>query len=144
MGRWIIGGEGVGRLAVGDGTVFTGEDNFGAAAVGRGIAGAGGDGVDRGKEGGDLDSGNDVVKGRTVVCICWCAPRRLLWSERGWSSGPAVALLSTSPSYVGESTPSSASPSTSDVVAACLCPGLIFAGVVVEVLVFLARVPVGG
>ncbi len=113
-------------------------------AVGRGIAGAGGDGVDRGKEGVDLVGGNDVVKGRTVVCMCWCAPRWLLWSERGWSSGPAVALLSTSPSYVGESTPSSASPSASDAAIACLCPGLMFAGVVVEVLVFLARVPVEG
>ena len=79
----IMGGEGVGRLTVGDGTVFTGEDNFVAAAVGRGIAGAGGDGVDRGSDGGDLDNGNDAVKGRTAAWTCWCAPRELLWSERG-------------------------------------------------------------
>lgn len=40
--------------------------------------------------------------------------------------------------------PSSASPSMSDVASACLGTVRLFAGVVVDVLVFLARVPVGG
>ena len=126
VGRRIVGGEDAGLLATGDGTdrtvgegtVFTGDASccFGAVGVGRISAGTadllgggkeGGDGVDRGKDGGFLGCARPEGPGRACVRDAGCSR----CDVRGWSSGPAVVLLSTSPSYVGESTPSSASPS---------------------------------
>lgn len=83
VGRNIMGGEGVGRpvvgegtgRTVGEGTVLTGEASFGAVGVGRTRGGAEGfcpgvgEGVERGMEGGDLDSGREDGPGRA-----WAKP----------------------------------------------------------------------
>ena len=88
VGRTIIGGEGVGRLAVGEGTVrvegegtvfvLTGEVSFG----------------------GDLGwTGDDEGTGRACAARdCKCSRSRSRWLVRGWSSRAIVVLLSTSPS----------------------------------------------